>query len=96
MAKLVPLFLFCPGMFAIYLIRVILNLNLDPGQMWTFAIILTVILHAAISILNNIDFLNDDAKEFHIWLDISIMAFFLIAKFGFKADFPGTAWSYFY
>lgn len=96
MAKLVSLFLFVPGMLAIYLIRVVFNLDLDRGQMWTFAIVLTVLLHVAISISNDVEFFDDEAQSFHIFLDIAIIAIFLIAKFGFKAEFPDMAWSYFF
>ena len=82
-----------PGMLLVYLMNTGLGLELDGGQMWTFT---------AISCLGFIGlfylFLKDWEKSFLIYgiLSATIIVFFLIAGFGFKAEFAENAWNLFF
>ena len=82
-----------PGMLLMYLINTNSELNLDGGQMWTFAVISCL---GFIGLLYLI--LKNWEKSFLYYgiLSAAIIVFFLIAGFGFKAEFAENAWNMFF
>jgi len=79
-------FLNAPGMLLMGILNDAAKLHLDCGQMWTFSLIISVALYITLRISYKV---NAEASVMYLFICIAIVAVFLIAKFGFKAHFPG-------
>jgi hypothetical protein len=72
-----------PGMTILFVILEALDIHLVVSQTWTFSIIISVILYVVLSFMYR-------EPAFLIYGSMSLIsaAVFLIAKFGFLAEFP--------
>ncbi|MDF1695340.1 MAG: hypothetical protein P1U56_05895 [Saprospiraceae bacterium] len=87
------IFAFSPGMLSMYALHSSLNLDLDGGQMWTFSIIFCL-AYLAILYLSFKDW--NKSIFYYAIASIGIIGFFLIAGYGFKAEFAENAWNLFF
>lgn len=87
------IFATAPGMLSMFLIKTGLGLELDGGQMWSFSVLFCL---SYIGLLYLI--IRDWNKIFLYYgiVSIGIIAFFLIAGYGFKAEFAENAWNLFF
>ncbi|GAK50686.1 hypothetical protein U14_01919 [Candidatus Moduliflexus flocculans] len=82
---LLLIFVFSPGMLVMSLIKVAFNLTLDGGQMWTFAVIISILLFGTLC-----GIFKDMAKAAVYYFSTSgiIVVVFLLCHFGLKLTFP--------
>lgn len=86
---IVAVFLFSPGMSLLAIIVSIGGFKLDPTQMWTFAITTSA------GIFGVMWYYGKSFKQY-LLLSLVIIAVYLIAFYGFKADFPLIHWRYYF
>lgn len=84
-------FVFSPGMLVMSMIQVFFSTALDIAQMWTFSIILSIIIFFCIYLIN-----NDRSVIIYPIICAAIVIIFTVSHFGFKAEFPVSFISYFF
>jgi hypothetical protein len=85
---------FSPGMLFIGLINHTGLIYLDKGQLWAFAILVSVIIFTLIYFKLEKDF-RSSLKMYGI-ISLSIVAILALFYYGFKIEFPATLASYFF
>ena len=91
LAFLLTLFLL-PGMMLMALVQDMLGKSLDSGQMWTFAFLLSAgLLALLIGVKKDLG----KALGLHALISLGVVAFTLIAAFGFHAAFPAVYLGFF-
>lgn len=90
---LIVFFMF-PGMAVLATMKSLSGIKLDIGQMWTFAAIVSAVLLVIFYFLKEKDFM--DAAGMHLLVGVGVLSFYLIASFGFKAEFPSQHVNFFF
>jgi len=84
-------FVFSPGMVLMSCMQLLSHMTLDIGQMWTFSIVLSIIIGLVLWSIY-----KDKTLTIYPILCLTIVACCLIAHFGLKASFPRTFLSFFF
>jgi hypothetical protein len=82
-----------PGMLIMSILKAKFAIGLDYGQMWTFSIVMSVAIYIACWFKTKS---ASTATVIYTVLCAILAVFFLIAHFGFKAQFPTTFLDYFF